>query len=164
MPHHARLELEEKHPAARQVPVARILKAGLLTGTLDFVFAIALWSSQGVPAEIIPKSVASGLLGPAAFVGGPGIIALGTGLHFCMTTAMAAIYAAAAPYAVASRPFLAGSLYGAMIWTVMNKVIVPLSAAPITPPPTAIAAIDLLGHMLLVGLPIALVLRARRYG
>lgn len=135
-----------------------ILAGGLVAGALDFVFAISLWGSRGVSAEIIPKSVASGILGPPAFEGGSAIVALGTGLHFSMTTTMAAAYALAPP-TIHRRPLMAGPLYGAAIWFVMNKIVVPLSAAPMKPPPLTIQLADLAAHMLLVGLPIALLVR-----
>lgn len=154
--------LEEPPISNRYGSIVRVLKAGLVAGTLDFVFAMTLWASQGVPITAIPKSVASELMGPDAFAGGTEIVALGTSLHLGLTIAMAATYAAAAPAALASRPYLAGPLYGALVWLAMNKIVVPLSAAPVKPPPVGIAAIDLLGHVLLVGLPIALMLRPRR--
>lgn len=136
----------------------KIAAAGLLTGVLDFAFAMTLWGARGVSAEIIPKSVASGILGPAAFDGGSETVIAGTLLHLSMTTTMAAIYAAA-PRRLKSSPFIAGPLYGAAIWVVMNKVVVPLSAAPLQPPSPPVQLADLAAHILLVGLPIALMAR-----
>jgi hypothetical protein len=140
--------------ASRKGP-GRIVAAGALAGALDLVFAVTLWRTQGVPAEIIPKSVASGLLGSDAFSGGPGIIVLGLTLHFAMTTAMSGIYAAA-PVWVRARPFVSGPLFGAAVWVTMTRIVVPLSAAPLAPPPVLIQLADAAAHLLLVGLPIAL--------
>ena len=153
----------ERRSAFRQgAAINRIIFAGGVAGCLDFAFAISIWATRGVPPIAIPQSVASGLLGPVAFKEGLGAVVLGTFLHLAMTTLMAAAYHKAAPPAARSRPFVAGPAYGAVIWTVMNKVVVPLSAAPLTPPPLMIALADLAAHMMLVGLPIALILRCDR--
>lgn len=138
---------------------SRVLAAGGIAGVLDFAFAISIWGFHGVAPIVIPQSVASGLVGASAFSLGPATAALGTALHLAMTTLMAGIYLAAAPARFRSMPFVTGPAYGAMIWVIMNKVVVPISAAPIQPPPPGIALADLAAHMALVGLPIAIVLR-----
>lgn len=137
----------------------RALLAGGIAGVLDFAFAISIWATRGVPPIVIPQSVASGLTGPSAFKLGLPTALLGTALHLAMTTLMAVFYLKAAPAKARSLPFLTGPAYGAAIWIVMNKVVVPLSAAPIQPPPTGVALADLVAHMVLVGLPIAYILR-----
>lgn len=136
-----------------------VIGAGAVAGALDLAFAITVWGLKGVPAKMIPTSIASGLLGPDAFkLGTPAVVA-GTGLHFGMTITMAAIYAIAAGRwpALARNPVRAGIGYGAAIYAVMNAVVVPLSRAPLKPPPVPVALGDLAAHMLLVGLPIALI-------
>lgn len=136
----------------------RTVAAGALAGALDLVFAITLWGAQGVPADIIPRSVASGLLGRAAFNGGTETIVVGVCLHFALTTVMSGIYAAA-PLWVRTRPFVSGPLFGAAVWVTMTRIVVPLSAAPLAPPPALIQLADAAAHLLLVGLPIALLCR-----
>lgn len=138
-----------------------IAAAGLLTGALDILFATTLWASLGVPRVAVLQSIASGIMGPAAFASGWSTAALGLGLHFVMTTIMAAAYILAAPEAVRAKPWLAGSLYGAALWAVMNLIVVPLSAAPVTMSPLPVAAAEIAAHIFLVGLPIAFIARRR---
>lgn len=144
-----------------QKSLRMIVAAGALAGALDLVFAIVLWGTQGVPADVIPRSVASGLLGRAAFSGGTENIVLGVCLHFALTTAMSGIYATA-PLWVRARPFVSGPLFGAAAWVTMNCIVVPLSAAPLEPAPALIQLADFAAHLVLVGLPIALLCRPPR--
>ncbi len=101
------------------------------------------------------QSVASGWLGRAAFSGGMSMAALGLASHFLIAFIWAALYYAAshALKPLAQRPFIFGPLYGALVYVLMNTVVVPLSAAPFTLP---LRLTGLLVHMFLVGLPIAL--------
>jgi hypothetical protein len=146
------------HPAARSV------FAGVIAGALDLMFALSAWGYLGVPPATIAKSIASGLLGPAAFAGGLGTVAIGVVLHFCMAITMAGAFIASYRHLAVLRryPLSAGVFYGVGLYLLMSLVVVPLSRAPLTPPPLPMAAADLLAHVLLVGMPIALV--ARRAG
>jgi hypothetical protein len=145
--------------ASHQISLGSIVGGGIVAGLLDLTYAIAAWSTQGVPAKIIPLSIASGLLGKDAFGGGVGTIALGVTLHFLLATAMAAGFVTAANFfpTLTARPVRFGAAYGALIYLIMNFVVVPLSRAPLSPPPLIMAAGDFLAHMLLVGVPIALI-------
>ena len=140
---------------AAGLPVRRLFGAAVVAGTFDLLFVIALWHPKGVPPKAIFQSIASGLLGGDAFAGGWGTAVLGIGLHFAIMLTIATVYAALMPAWLQSRPLLAGPLLGLAIWTVMNLVVVPLSAAPLSLPPFWIGAADMAGHMLVVGIPIA---------
>lgn len=132
--------------------------AGLLAGALDILYAIGVWGLQGIPAQRILQSIASGVLGKASFIGGANTAVLGLALHMLIALAMAAVYFIAARkwLVLVRRPSLCGTLYGVLLFVAMNFVVVPLSAAPM-PPPKDLASIviALLPHVLLVGLPIA---------
>lgn len=140
-----------------------IAAATLLAGTLDILDAFTFWGvTKAVPPERILQSIASGLLGKAAFQGGTGAAALGLLLHYFIMSVMAALYVLAArrlPVLV-RRPLLMGLAYGAATYVVMNYVVLPLSAVG---PASAFAwprFINNLGaHLVLVGIPIALVAR-----
>ena len=171
-----------------------ILVGGGIAGTLDILYAIIFSSFRGVAAQTIMQSVASGLLGKAAYEGGAGTAALGLVLHFSMALLIAAIfwfasrrlsfmtrhavasgfvpmhlYVLAAIFYFASRRLsfmtryavASGFAYGVCVYVVMNFVVIPLSAFPtqmtFTP---ARVAINLVAHMILFGLPIALATRA----
>lgn len=141
-----------------------VLVAGLAAGLLDIANAILFWRIRSqVGATAILQSVASGLLGEAAFAGGAATAALGLFLHLAIMCAMAAVYWAACRRLrwMLEWPVRAGVAYGLLTWAAMNYVVVPLSRAD--PPPFSAAwFIDgLLAHLLLVGLPFAFL--ARRY-
>ena len=137
---------------------------GLTAGVLDLFAAMITYE---IPMPTVMKSIAAGVLGPAAFDGGPGVAALGAGLHLFIAVTAAAIYAAAAQGfpPIARRPLVFGPLFGIGIYTVMNYLVVPLSAAPFKPPAGDMMIKGLLVHMLVVGLPIALIVsRSLREG
>jgi hypothetical protein len=150
-------------PAQRRSPARFILAGGLVAGTLDIVYACVFWALKAdVPARRIFQSVASGLLGQASFEGGWSTAALGLGLHFFIATSMSLTY-----YLVAvrwpplhQRPVLYGACYGALLYLIMNYVVVPLSAAPRSGSKNALwIGLSVLVHMFLIGLPIALFAR-----
>jgi hypothetical protein len=129
---------------------------GLTAGVLDLFAAMVTYE---VPMPVVMKSIASGVLGRAAFDGGAGAAALGTGLHLFIAVVAAGLYAAAARSfpPIARRPVVFGPLFGIGVFAVMNYLVVPLSASPLRPPEGAMIVKGLLVHMLVVGLPIALI-------
>jgi hypothetical protein len=148
----------------RSSPLPLVLAGGLVAGTLDIVYACVFWAVKaGVPVRRILQSVAAGLLGKASFEGGAVTAALGLGLHYFIACSMAVAY-----YLVARRwPLLreraapCGVAYGLLLYGIMNYVVVPLSAAggggakdPLW------VGLSVAVHMFLIGLPIALFVRA----
>lgn len=136
-----------------------ILVGGVIAGTLDIAFALCFAAYNGVPAPRLLQSIASGLLGNAAYAGGPGTAALGLGLHFAMACLLAGLFLLVARQAplVTRHPVLSGIAFGAVVFLVMRLVVLPLSAFPhpVTFKPLA-TTLDLLSHTLLFGVPIAL--------
>ena len=130
---------------------------GVIAGVLDLTAALVLYGLRGAPPQRILQSIASGLLGRAAFEGGAPTAALGTALHFLIAFTAAAVYVAASRRIrlLVRRPVLAGLAYGVGVYLVMNWVVVPLAIGrgPFRP---GLAAILLVIHMVCVGLPIAL--------
>ncbi len=140
-----------------------ILGGGLLAGVLDILDAIIFWGLRGISAERIFQSVASGLLGRSAFQGGMATVILGGALHFFIATTAAAVYFAASlklPVLV-RRAVPCGLAFGVAVYFFMNYAVLPLSA--VTPSKGGFSLLffanGVLGHALLVGLPIALVTR-----
>lgn len=135
-----------------------ILWGGGIAGAFDITYAMVANTMRGSNWVRTLQSVASGVLGREAFAGGLPTAALGLGLHFVNAFLIAAVY-----YAVSrklalltKRAALCGLLYGAVVYLVMSRVVVPLSAAPFTIP---LQLIDLAVHMILIGLTIALAVR-----
>ncbi len=138
--------------------ISAIVLAGLVAGALDIVGAFASYTSQGATVDGILKYIASGVLGPAAMQGGAPVAGLGLLCHFALTTAMAAVFLAAASRwpALHRRPWLWGSVYGLLTWVAMVYVVVPLSAVPGWKLPQGWAIVSgLMAHVFYVGVPIA---------
>jgi len=132
---------------------------GGIGGLLDCVYATVLWGFiLGDNPAGIWQSVASGLLGKAAYQGGNATAALGLALHFFIAFMMALVYVLASRRMriLASRPWLMGILYGAVLFIVMNFVVVPLSAIGFHAPKLMGAIRALIPHVLFVGPAISL--------
>jgi hypothetical protein len=131
---------------------------GLVVGVLDILDAFVFFGLRGLPLIAIPQSIASGLLGRAAYRGGVPTAALGLLLHFGISFTIVSVYYAASRWlpALARKPLVFGPLYGLVVYGVMNYVVIPLSAAVVGPKPAAVIANGLLIHMIGVGLPAAL--------
>jgi hypothetical protein len=139
-------------------PLWFVSLAVIAAGALDILFAITFWHVRaGVPPTRILQSVAAGLLGRGSFAGGAATAALGLALHFAIVAAMAFAYHATASHwpALEARPLVWGSVYGLILYGVMNFVVVPLSAAPSSPRDMLWVASSLFAHIALVGIPIA---------
>ncbi len=138
--------------------VRTIAAAGLLAGVMDITAAcVTAWALRGISPVRVLQSVASGLLGAISFQGGAKTAALGLALHFLIaTTAAAVFYAASRKLSFLMRqPVMSGIAYGIAVYLFMNLVVLPLSAAH--PRYTTLGVIvQLIVHMLCVGLPISL--------
>ena len=149
----------------RRNPAAfAILVGGSIAATFDLVYAIVYsWIRARVPALAIMQSVASGLIGQKAYEGGAATALLGVCLHYSMGFIIAAIFwfASRRLKFMTEHAVLAGLLYGVCVYFVMNFVVLPLSAFP-TPITHTLdrMAINIVAHMVLFGLPIALATRA----
>lgn len=145
--------MDMTNPAAtrRSGSAARaIVAGGLALGAADIIFAMSYWYAKaGVPPFRIFQSVASGLLGRAAFAGGMASTALGALAHFAIATAMVAVYYLAARRlaALVQRPWRYGAAYGLMLYVVMNYIVVPLSAAPRGKPDPAWELSSVVAHV-----------------
>lgn len=131
---------------------------GLLLGTLDLVYACTYWKLlHGVPPSRILQGIAAGLLGARAFAGGPATVWLGALLHYAIMQAMVFVYAAASRRAVLllRRPWSCGSLYGLLLYAVMNRIVLPLSVAAPAPMLPGWIIDSIVVHAVLIGLPIA---------
>lgn len=129
-----------------------IAVGGCAVGVIDLTQAMILFGRK------IPLAVAAGLIGRAAFKGGPAIYALGVFLHFFISCSAAAVYYAASRRLrfLVEHPLICGLFYGAAVDDVMNLVVLPLSALQSRGP---YRLHDLLlgvcVHMVTVGLPIS---------
>jgi len=132
-----------------------------MCGVFDIVYAFLFFARFGARPMRILQSIASGLLGRASFDGGWKTAVLGLFLHFVIS------FGAATVYYLASRRLVfmvrnavgAGLAYGIAVYVFMNYVVIPLSAARKQPFNLEMFVINMIEHMVLVGLPIALATR-----
>ena len=139
-----------------------IVYGGLIVGILDGLFAFIFYGLiLGVKPIRIFQSVASGLLGRAAFDGGVSTFIFGLLLHFVVATCIAAVYYAATlklPILI-HHPVASGLIYGLIAYLVMNYVVIPLSRIGLRPTTLRVFLPAFIAHAFLVGLPVALVAR-----
>lgn len=138
-----------------------LVLTAVLVAALDMAFAIAFWQLKGVPALAIMQSVAAGVLGRAAFQGGIATALLGLALHGGIAWVMVLVYDRATRFfpALHTRAWLSGVLYGVVLYGVMTYVVLPLSAAGPRQPRLDWTLASLFAHTVLVGLPLALLVR-----
>ena len=139
-----------------------VLVGGSIAGALDILFAISFAYFNAVPPQRLLQTVASGVLGEAAYSAGVTAAALGLGLHFFIAYLLAGVYVLASRRIrlLTRNALLAGALYGIAVLLLMRLVVLPLSAFPhpVSFKPLA-TTLDLLSHMLLFGIPISLAAR-----
>lgn len=151
----------------RRTGVWAVLVGGSIGGALDIIFAISFAAYNGLTPARLLQTVASGLLGDAAFSGGLPTAALGLVLHFGLSYLWAGIFLVAAQRLprLIRRPVLSGVLFGVAVFLTMRLVVLPLSAFPypVTFKPLG-TVLDLLSHTFLFGVPIALATRRAHAG
>lgn len=146
-----------------------IVWGGLLCGILDIGAAFVLsWVLARVRPMRVLQGIAEALLGPASARGGAGSAALGLLMHFSVAFFWAAVFALLCRRfpALLRWAVPAGLVYGAVVWIVMYRVVIPLvpvvNALYLTTFDRTIPRLRLrqvVVHFLCVGLPIALAAR-----
>jgi uncharacterized membrane protein YagU involved in acid resistance len=108
-----------------------IVVGGLVAGTLDIGAAALI---NRVSPVLIAHYIATGIMGPAALSAGAPAACLGVLLQWAMSVVIAAIYwfVTARMPQLRARWWLGGLLAGVVIFLVMNFIVMPLSAAPVT--------------------------------
>ena len=158
-------------PAAVPNPVARrILVAAAVVALLDITYAyvyfgLILGLVDG-PVRLF-QSIAAGLLGRAAYQGGVPTALLGAVLHVVIACAWTCVFFVAVRGWTALRramrtttgAVVVGLVFGMLVWVVMDLVVLKLSRASSLPPSHPRFWINLAQHAVMVGLPIALIVR-----
>jgi len=137
-----------------------IALAGLIAGILDITSAFVIAGIKGTGSIRMLQGIASGLLGQRSFEGGMATAGLGLGIHFLIAfTAAAVFYAASRKFSsLTQHAVVSGLLYGIAVYIFMYWILVPLVF------PTAHHSMSrdvpaVIIHIVLIGLPIALVVR-----
>jgi hypothetical protein len=141
---------------------SRLLRAGLLTGVTDGLFAcvLALWFYHSTVTRLW-QGVASVLLGKSALDGGMTTAWIGVLMHFGVAFTWSAVFlflftrSSWIRSVVASRNGVikVASLYGPFVWMAMSLLVIPLLVH--RPPSITVRWwVQLIGHIPFVGLPI----------
>ena len=142
--------------------VKAVAAAGLAVGVLDALDGVAFFgiTAHQNPIQVL-QFIASGFYGTAAFQKGLSGALVGLVAHFFIAFAFAAIYVGAARFLPLSRRDAAmwGMIYGIAVFIVVNLVVLPHTAVVKSPFSLPLLLNGVLGHALLVGLPIALAAR-----
>jgi uncharacterized membrane protein YagU involved in acid resistance len=135
-----------------------IAAATLIAGTLDILFATILTLLYGREPANMLRFVASGPFPAATDMGTSGAI-LGLIVHFTLMAIMATVFVMIARHkpALTTQPIKWGVIYGLVTYVVMNLVVVPLRFPAAWPPKPMSIATQLFAHIVLVGIPIALI-------
>ena len=159
------LPLERRDRGAAAV----IVRPALTVAVLDAIWAMMLWSvvlRRVTPGQVW-QGVAGALLGPSARQGGAATVALGLAIHVTVATTWSTVYYLAIHRLTWFRARAAGRAalplgvaYGAFVWCAMDLVVIPFTHARVQPPTSWLFWVNLVGHMIVVGPPIALWLRA----
>ena len=142
-----------------------ILKATLICGSLDILYAIANTVRKGGTALGTLHSVASGPFGNGVkdmgWTGG----LMGLGVHFGIMAVMVGVYALLATRTriAGVNPWLSGTAYGVILYGVMYCIVLALRWPALFPQKDPLQiAISLFPHIALVGIPLAFMFRQAR--
>jgi len=138
-----------------------VVWGGLISGTLDLTYIITFYEFRGLGFQTIPHAIASGLLGVKSFSGGWPTALLGIFLEYVITLVATLVYCLASRKLtfLTGRALLWGVLYGVAIYFFMHYLVVPLSAAPKFHHTLLTLAVDFLGHITVIGPPMALAVK-----
>ena len=155
----------ESNILGRPRAIDTIPLGGLFIGIFDLLFAFTYYGLiLGVPPLRIFQSVAAGVLGrPTAIAGGVRTFMLGILLHFVVATCIASVYFLATQILpiLVRHAVISGLIYGVIAYFGMKFIVIPLSAIGQRPPlpRLSILVTEIIGHAVLVGLPVALLAR-----
>lgn len=155
--------MDDASAVGRPSAFETIVYGGLAIGVLDMLDAFTFFGWYlGVGAQRVFQGVAAGVLGPdAAREGGWSTFWLGLFMHYVVAVCVASVYYLGARIipAMVQHPIISGILFGAAAHFVMQCVVIPLSAIHRWPPtfPLATTLNGVIGHALLVGLPVAII-------
>jgi len=136
---------------------------GLIAGTVDIGSACVIYKTNPV---VITQAIAEGVLGSASFDEGLPSAALGLLLQWGMSIVIAFLCAAANARVayLKSHWIVAGIVYGAVTFVVMNYVVVPLSRVGRSPSFSTSGLIENLVAVIVFCLIITYVTRQRSRG
>ncbi len=106
-----------------------VLRIGLIAGTLDIGENLVFNAFRHITPAMVFRYIASGLTGPWAFHAGAASIALGVAMHYAIAMFWTALFYLASRRitVLVRRPVVCGLAYGAVVYLIMNIVVLPLT-------------------------------------
>ena len=142
-------------------------RALLLCGILDIGWAIVMTLIAGGSVAAMLRTVASGPFGDGAADWGRAGAALGLAVHFAIMAVMVAVYGLLAQRGLTARLgpwWLAGALYGLVLYVIMYWVVLPLRWPSIHPGANPVSmAKAIFAHVILVGQPMACIAKRQLF-
>ncbi|MFT3743251.1 MAG: hypothetical protein QM785_03050 [Pyrinomonadaceae bacterium] len=158
--------MSEEAAVGKPKALDTILFGGLAIGILDFIDASTFFPLYyGITFQQVWWGPASGIVGrDAAKAGGWNTALLGIVMHFVVAICIATVYYLLSRNIslMIRKPAISGMTFGILAHYVMQMVVVPLSARGGVPlnvfyEPVGAMLNSLIGHALLVGLPVGLI-------
>lgn len=136
-----------------------MLRTGLIAGTLDILAAIIVYAvilEKATAAQIL-QGIASGIFGREAYAGGAAMAVTGLLFHYVIAMLFTVGYFLVSPYLpfLHKQPIVSGIGYGAIVWMIMNLVVLPISAYKQPPLRLGPSLLGMLILMLAIGIPVA---------
>ena len=145
-----------------RIPLKIIVKAGLTAGTLDAMAAVAnyLIATSGKSPVKVFQFIASGVFGAEAFAGGLPMALVGVFFHYAIASSWTAVFFFTYPRAkvFSKNLYATGTLYGLVIWLVMNLIVLPLSNVPQMQLTFVNSLLGVAILMACVGIPVSLII------
>lgn len=150
-----------RNPLINLSATGTIIITGLVAGTLDILSAMLYYFIRtGKSGLTILNFVASGAFGKDAISGGAAMAVAGLFFHFfiafCWTLLFFFIYPQI--HSIIKNKIITGFIYGVIVWTVMNLIVMPMSAIPKRPFIFWNALISMLIIIMAIGLPISIII------
>lgn len=142
-------------------PARRLVRAALLCGIVDGLWAVALTLIYGRTVVGLFQRVAATAFGPAMLEGGVATALLGLGIHLGVAFAWSAFFLVLflswprlrRVLSTGAGTVAVAAVYGPFIWVVMSAGLIPL----LTGSPVALSFrwwVQAAGHVVFVGVPI----------
>jgi len=152
-------------PSSAASAANTILRTGLIAGTLDITTAITVYAfilGKATALQIL-QGVASGVFGLPAFAGGWAMGLTGILFHYLIALSFTSAYYLIYPHVplLQKRPLISGIIYGVIVWSIMNLLVLPLSNYPARPMQAGPALLGMAIIIVMIGLPVAFL--TRRY-
>lgn len=140
-------------------PFFPILKAALLTGTLDILSAFTYYYIKTGETKFfdVLKFVASGIWGKDAFMGGNEMIVAGAIIHYFIAFAFTVFFFLLYPHVsiLSKNRAITAIVYGIFVWVVMNLLVLPFTNIPDRPFNSLNAFINICILIVCIGFPLS---------